>query len=278
MKLKLELPEIETYRRDIEREFVGRKIKAVDPKVMTLFPEIKTKKEVTELIVGSKIESVDRKGMTITVELNNGNYLVIRIGEAAEMSKGSKDRKPKLKMTFSFTQGGDWKIWDSSAQTKILITDAEGLPHALYDEERPGLDLQSQPLSWIEFGRFVIQQDKPLKQLLTDQSIFVGIGDIYSNEILFDAGLMYDRSSSTLSTQEVRRLYRSVAGVLHEAARYGGTSHPDRPFFNMIGEEGLFSQHLAVFDKAGELSPRSRTEILKTRFKNQPVFYCSTQV
>ena len=137
---------------------------------------------------------------------------------------------------------------------------------------------RAQPLSWVEFGKFVIQQDKPLKQLLTDQSIFVGIGDIYSNEILFDAGLMYDRSSATLSTQEVRRLYRSVAGVLHEAARYGGTSHPDRPFTNMIGEEGLFGQHLAVFDKAGDLSPRSRTEILKARFKNQTVFYCSTQV
>lgn len=278
MKLKLELPEIETYRRDLEREFVGRKIKSLDIKAMTLFPEIRTKKEVTELLVGAKIELVDRRGMTISVELNNGNYLVLRLGEAAEMSKGSKDRGPKLKMAISFTQGGDWKIWDSSAQTELLITDKEGLPHALYDEKRPGLDLQSQPLSWIEFGKFVIQQDKPLKQLLTDQSIFVGIGDIYSNEILFDAGLMYDRSSATLSTQEVRRLYRSVAGVLHEAARYGGTSHPDRPFFNMIGEEGLFSQHLAVFDKAGELSPRSRTEILKTRFKNQTVFYCSTQV
>ncbi len=278
MKLKLELPEIETYRRDIEREFIGRKIKDVDIKSMKLFPDIRTKKEASEFLVGNKLETVDRKGMTIYIGMDNGWFIVLRPGAFAAMTKGSKDQGGKLKIAFSFTQGGDMRLWETADETTISIVSKDDLPAAIFDDKRPGLDLQSQPVSWIEFGKFVVSQNMPLKTLLTDQSVFVGIGDIYSNEILFDAGLRYDRESGGLSTQEVRRLYRSVSSILHEAARFGGTSLEDRPFFNMIGEEGQYASQLAVFGRTGELSPRSRTEIQKTRFKNQTVFYCNTQV
>jgi formamidopyrimidine-DNA glycosylase len=118
----------------------------------------------------------------------------------------------------------------------------------------------------------------PLKLLLTDPEVFVGIGDIYSNEILFDSGLRHDRVSAELSTQEIRRLYRSVVGIMHDAIKYRGTSLEDRPFVDLTGSPGEFADHLAVYGKQGELSPRSREPIQKTSFKHQVVFYCNTQV
>jgi formamidopyrimidine-DNA glycosylase len=118
----------------------------------------------------------------------------------------------------------------------------------------------------------------PLKLLLTDPEVFVGIGDVYSNEILFDAGLRHDRVAAELSTQEIRRLYRSVVGILHDAIKYRGTSLEERPFFDLSGAPGEFGEHLAVYGKAGDLSPRSREPIRKTSFKHQVVYFCNTQV
>ena len=98
------------------------------------------------------------------------------------------------------------------------------------------------------------------------------------SEILFDAGLRYNRTADSLSMQELRRLYRSVVGILHDAIKYRGVSLDERPFLDLAGNPGEYTEHLAVYGKAGELSPRSRLPIEKATFKGKTVFYCSTQV
>ena len=65
-------------------------------------------------------------------------------------------------------------------------------------------------MSWIDFGRMLIAKPVKLKALLMDQKFIAGIGNIYSDEILYAAGLRYDRMSDTLTTQEIRRLYRAM--------------------------------------------------------------------
>jgi len=117
-----------------------------------------------------------------------------------------------------------------------------------------------------------------LKALLTDDSVIVGLGDIYSDEVLFHAGLLYDRGSATLSTQEVRRLYRALSETVHDAIKYRGTSIESRPFVDVYGEPGDFGIHLAVYGRAGELSPRSRAPIQRVKLKGRWVYYCDTQV
>ena len=61
-------------------------------------------------------------------------------------------------------------------------------------------------MSWTRFGDLLSAKKTKLKPLLMDQKFVAGIGNIYSDEILFSAGLRYDRSSDSLSSQEVRRL------------------------------------------------------------------------
>jgi formamidopyrimidine-DNA glycosylase len=117
-----------------------------------------------------------------------------------------------------------------------------------------------------------------LKQLLCDDSIVVGIGDVYSDEVLFHAGLLYNRMSNTLTTQEVRRLYRSLVETVHDAVKYRGTSIENRPFVDVFGVPGDFGDHLAVYGLAGELSPRSRAPIQRIKIRGRWVYYCNTQV
>jgi formamidopyrimidine-DNA glycosylase len=89
---------------------------------------------------------------------------------------------------------------------------------------------------------------------------------------------MYDRRANALSTQELRRLNRSITTILHDAIKYRGTTLGDRPFHDIEGKPGGYSEHIAVYGKEGQLSPRSRAPILKSKFKGHTVFYCSTQV
>ena len=276
----LELPEIETLRRDLDRETASRKIKAAEAVVLKSLPGIKQRKDFDKNLVGAKILAAERRGLHILLRLDNEHTIVVQLGENGRLERtATKDaRADDIVAVLTFTQGGDLRIGDRKGTSSVRVVHDDDLVNVLPSDDEIGLDLLEHPLSWVDFGRMMRTHKGPLKLLLTDPSIFVGIGDIYSNEILFDAGLRHDRVSAELSTQEIRRLYRSVVGILHDAIKYRGTSLEDRPFLDLAGAPGEFADHLAVYGKAGELSPRSREPIQKTSFKHQIVFYCKTQV
>ncbi len=277
---KLELPEIEVLRRDLEREIANRKVKSVELKSLKSLNGVKTKKDFTENLIGAKFVTVDRLGLHLIAHMNNEHSLVIELGENSSMIRCTSRTKTTgdTEVTITFTQGGDLRVADPDGTCNIALVLTEELASVLPDPASQGLDLLASPVSWIDFGRHVLRRNDPLKVLLTDESVFVGIGAVYSDEILFDAGLMYDRKSSELSTQELRRLNRSLVGILHDAIKYGGTNLEDRPFADLNGNVGLYSEHLAVYQKQGELSQRSRLPIKKAQFKGKPVYFCTTQV
>ncbi len=277
---ELELPEIETLRRDVEREFSGRKVKGCDVEVLKTFPGLKTKAELGQVLTGAKVEQAYRHGLIIVIEFDNEIAMMITLGENGRLEKKTGKDKPSQDLVgaINFTQGGNLHIIDKKGSSSVVLVAQEDLAEALPDPSTMGLDLLAEPLSWVDFGRLMHAEDSPLRLLLIDPMVFVGIGEIYANEILFDSGLRYDRTSGGLSTQEVRRLYRSVVGILHDAIKHRGTSLEERPFADLSGAPGEFADHLAVYGKAGAPSPRSREPIKKTSFKHQVVYYCTTQV
>ncbi|MEL7206782.1 MAG: DNA-formamidopyrimidine glycosylase family protein [Actinomycetota bacterium] len=277
---KLELPEIETLRRDLEREVVGRKVKSVEVLALKSMPRHKTKKVFETPMVGAKIASVSRRGLALVLAFDNEQTLVVELGEEGRLSRvASKTaRDDNTAAVITFTQNGDLRLHDVGGTSAFSLVPTEEMDEFWAEQPPLGLDLHEQPVSWVQFGQLIMSRKTPLKLLLTDSEVFVGIGDIYSNEILFDAGLRHDRMCNELSTQEIRRLYRSVVGIIHDAIKYGGTSLETRPFTDLNGKPGEYTEHLAVYGRAGELSPRSRVPIQKTSFKHQVVYYCNTQV
>ena len=276
----LELPEIETLRRDLERETAGRKVKAVEAVVLKPLKGIKQRKDFGTNLVGAKVVTAERHGLTLLLRLDNEHTMVIDLGENGRLERvASKEAQADdVAAVITFTQGGDLRFADRKGSSTLQVVADDELDEVLPAAEAMGLDLLESPLSWVDFGRMMLAHKAPLKLLLTDPEVFVGIGDVYSNEILFDAGLRHDRVAAELSTQEIRRLYRSVVGILHDAIKYRGTSLEDRPFLDLTGSPGEYADHLAVYGKAGDLSPRSREPIRKTSFKHQVVYFCNTQV
>jgi formamidopyrimidine-DNA glycosylase len=120
----------------------------------------------------------------------------------------------------------------------------------------------------------VAHRTDKLKPLLMDQSFIVGLGDVYTDEILYDAGLRPDREVSTLSTMEIRRLYRSLVEILHEATKHHGTSVDGHPFVDLNGKAGSFQEELQVWGRAGEACRRCRGTVGKSRSGGRTTFAC----
>lgn len=277
---QLELPEIDTYRRDLERDIVGRKIKEVEAKALKCMPLHRTKKSLSEPLIGAKVELVERHGLQILIGLNNEYTMVVELGDQAYLRRvpSRTEEVSDLQLTVTFTQGGDLRLVDSDGGSSVSVVPTEDLAEVLTPADELGLDLMVSPVTWMEFRQIVLVRNDKLKGMLISPDAFVGIGPIYSDEILFAAGLKHDRHCSSLTTQEVRRLYQAIVGVMHDAIKYRGTSLEKRPFFDLTGAEGEYADHLSVYQRDGDLSPRSRKPIRKAVFQKKPVYFCDTQV
>lgn len=266
-------------RRDLEREVVGRKVKEAAAAGMSMLPRYKNRKQFSSQLDGAKINGVVRQGEFILFPLDNEHILVVRMGTGMLRRNANKDKEePGTEITITFTQGGQLRYINSDGEGEVAVVAAEEIMGEFPDLNDPAIDAIDSPLSWLAFRDLIESHPTSLKELLTDGKALISIGSIYADEVLFDSGLRYDRSSTSLSTQEVRRLYRSLVETLHNVIKYRGTTLEDRPWADVFGEPGVYDQHLQVYAREGELSPRSRTPIQRVKYKGEWTYYCETQV
>ncbi len=277
--MKAELPELELIRRDLERELIGRKVKEASAAGMAALPRYKNRKSFAAQLEGTKITAVHRLGEYLLFPLDSEDIFVIRTGEGMLRRNANKDKEEKgTEIVVTFTQGGQLRYIDEDGTGEVAVVPKDDVMSEFPDLNDPAIDAIDTPLSWLSFRDILEQETTTLKEVLTNGKVLVGIGPMYADEVLFDAGLRYDRKSTSLSTQEVRRLYRSLVETMHNVIKYRGTTLEDRPWADVFGEPGTFDQHLQVFGRDGELSPRSRTPIQRSKFKGEWTYYCETQV
>jgi len=273
----LELPEVEVLRRDLEREVVGRKVKSVEIKSMAALARYKNRKAFTSLLEGVKFSAVARKGLRLLITLDNEQTLAISVGNGSLRKISGKEKNlPVAEMTITFVQGGSLIYVMNGPGADFVVVPTEGIDTALPEFEHLGFDPVEIPISWGLFGELLLRLPSNLKHFLTDQSIMAGIGELYADEILFNAGVRHDRRSETLSSQEVRRLYRAVVETLHDAIKYRGTSLPENGYVDLFGKPGEYRPQ--VYGRDGQRSPRSRNFIQKVKFEGRWTYFCDTQV
>jgi len=272
-----ELPEIETFRRGLERETVGRRIKSVDVPVAKAVQRNGSRKAFQARLEGVKIKSVDRRGSLLVFTLDSGEVLVVDIGTSGRLLRAApKDEVAKdTQIVVSFTQGGQLRMADAEGVAEAFVV----TPDLLLDEAPQlghlGLDPVASPVSWTAFAQSLVNhRNEKLKPLLMDQSFVVGLGGLYADEILHDAGLRPDREVSTVSTMEIRRLYRSLVEILHEATKHHGTSTEQHPFTDLLGKEGGFQEELQVWGRDGEPCRRCRQTVTKQRSGGRVTYWC----
>ncbi len=271
-----ELPEVETIRRELDREVVGKRVKAVEATNAKVLGPHKTAKEFVAKLDGVKFSGVERRGRYLLFKLDSGDLLVCNLGNTGQLRRAqAKDPVADgTHVVITFTQAGQLRFVDPRGSGELLVTTPDELPAAVPELAELGFDPVDTPLAWTVFGEMLLKRNTKLKTLLMDQKFMAGIGNIYSDEILFAAGLRYDRTASGLSTQEIRRLYRSVVETLHDAVKYRGSTLADQGYVDLFGKAGDYQEHHKVYARDGQACRRCRTPIQKVRFTNRTTYYC----
>ena len=272
-----ELPEVETVRRGLEREVVGKRIKSVDVTGMRSIRRHANKKDFASHLEGAKVKTARRRGKYLVLGLDSGVVLVAHLRMSGQLRR-AQPKDPAIKHThvvITFTQGGQLRFVDPRTFGEMFVTVPDELTSELPELADLGFDPVDQPVSVTEFARRLLgRPDTKLKALLMEQSFISGIGNIYSDEILWEAGLQWHRTPRQLSNMEIRRLFRAIVEILHEAVKHRGSTLSDQQYVDVLGRAGDYQQFHNVYDRAGQTCNRCRATIAKEKFQGRSTFYC----
>jgi formamidopyrimidine-DNA glycosylase len=271
-----ELPEVETIRRDIEKEFVNKRIRKVEVTGTRSVRRHHDPKDFVARTEGRKLVSTRRRGKYLLLKLDSGDVVVAHLGMSGQLLRASP-KDPMAKHThvvLSFVGAPQLRFVDPRTFGELFVTAPERLEEEVPELAHLGFDPIDEQMAWTSFGGLLAARKAKLKPLLMDQRFVAGIGNMYADEILFTAGLRHDRNSDTLTPQEIRRLYRAVVETLQEAIKHRGSSLADEQYRDIFGDVGEFQRLHNVYDREGEACPRCRSTIVRVKANGRSSFFC----
>lgn len=271
-----ELPEVETIRRDIDREFANKRIKKVEVTGVRSVRRHENPNDFVTRVEGRTMVSTRRRGKYLLLKLDNSDVLVAHMGMSGQLLRASpKDPLGKhTHVVFSFVSGTQLRFVDPRTFGELFVTTPDRLEQDVPELAHLGFDPLDDQMAWTRFGDLLQARKAKLKPLLLDQRFVAGIGNMYADEILFTAGLRHDRNSDRLTPQEVRRLYRSIVETLQEAIKHRGSSLADEQYRDIFGEVGDFQRLHNVYDREGQACPRCRSTIVRVKANGRSAFFC----
>lgn len=263
-----ELPEVETVKNSLKNYVLNRKILKVDVlyKGIINYPSVK---EFIEKITNQTILDVKRRG----------KYLVFVLEDYNLISHLKMEGKYFIKDKYEITKH-DHVIFTLDNNIYLIYNDTRKfgkmyLINKEYDNNSPlnilGLEPWDKELT-ISYLKDKLNRNIAIKTLLLDQTIIVGIGNIYADEILFLSKINPLRKGYTLTNLELENIIKYTKEVLEKAISQGGTTI--RTYSSVNGIHGLFQQELLVHGKTSNC-PNCQEQILKIRVGGRGTYYCN---
>lgn len=265
-----ELPEVETIVRCLRSRLTGREIEAI----RVLFPPLIRNGGLSGLkrFEGTRLVGLRRRGKMIIFDCRNGFSLLFHLKMTGQLLLCPKtaplDKHTRLVISF---RGAARELRFRDVRKfgfiRCLKTAEAGAAPELKNlgPEPLGLDLHS-------FRRLLDGRRGRLKSRLLDQSFLAGIGNIYADEILFEAKLHPAFDISCLLPGQIKRLWRSIQFILDEAIAARGTSVRD--FQDGDGLEGSFQAQLRVYGREGQPCLRCSGTIVRLRLAGRSSHVC----
>lgn len=265
-----ELPEVETVRRGLALRLEGNTFSGAVCRVAGLrlpFPL-----GLNELLAGQQLYSVERRAKYLLLRCDGGT-LILHLGMSGylrvldrEVPPGKHDHLDLL-----FSTGQILRFNDARRFGLLLWTTDDPQNHPLL------AGLGPEPFDAIFTGDYLHERARgrtvPVKALIMDQRIVVGVGNIYAGEALFLAGIHPARGAGRISLERYRRLAAVIRSVLGEAIAAGGTTIRD--FSDSDGKPGYFSLSLRVYGREGEPCPKCGLKIRQERIGGRSSFFCT---
>lgn len=226
------------------------------------------------LIAGQRVTGVGRRGKFIDIALDSGLRLFIHLmmtGRLVFRDAAHPNERPRfLRCVFTFEGGAELCIGDQRKWARIVCLPAgqiEAHPHF----RALGVDVLTDEFTFARF-RSLLTSRRPLHTFLLDQSRLSGLGNIYVNEALYQAGLHPLRRAGALTDNEAMALYHAIRHVVREAVRQLGTSFAD--YWMPDGTPGEFQNFLHVFRRKGEPCLRCGALIERIGMGGRGAFFC----
>lgn len=263
-----EWPEMETYRNLLNERICGRKIASV------IVNRDKTVNEppaqFAETLVHREILFVERRAKYLLFHLDDGNRLLLHLMLGGWLAYGSEAPQPDraFQVIIEFDDGN--RLFFGGLRLGYLHRlSAKAAKTQLQDLGPDPFD------GWLTPERFHARLTKgraKLKSALIAQDRISGIGNCYSDEICFEAGLHPFTPVSSLDRSETARLYAAMTRVLNEALAHGG--YMDRPLDANDRLTGGYGVMLRVYDREGEPCVRCGTPITKEELSSRKTYFC----
>ncbi len=299
-----ELPEVEYTARQLRGSIIGATIE--EPQVFwTRAVGHPMVEDFRVQIAGRTIEGVRRRGKFLLIDLSGellmtvhrrmtGNFLLLPAGWLVDESLRERDRAAWDVQGPTFTREGAKPdeygsklkycrvAWLFSDGRRLLFTDPRKFGRielwAREQEQEALRGLGPEPLDEQfdveEFTRALASRKTGIKQVLLDQGIVAGIGNIYANEALYYAGIHPLRKANSLSNDEVRKLREGIVAVLTLGIEHGGTSFND--YRDLWGEVGDNYGHVRVYHQEGKPCARCGTTVERMVIAQRSAHFCPT--
>jgi formamidopyrimidine-DNA glycosylase len=271
-----ELPEVETIRIQLEKFLVGRKIIDVEVRSRKILADGE------ENLLGRKIVGARRFGKVIVVDLDNGYSLLIHLKLTGQLLYQGLDLPGKhTHVIFSLDSGKKLYFNDLRKFGWIKITKSKEVVADSFIGKlgpEPLVSTRGKPpvgqahLTLEKFREILAKTSRSIKVLLMDQAKISGLGNIYTNEALWLAGINPKRPSSSLSSSEAQKLYDAILKVLKQGLKWGGAS--DQAYLQPSGEEGKYQEHFLIYGRQGQFCSRCKNKIKKFSLGGRGTYVC----
>lgn len=291
-----ELPEVQTVVNDLNKKIIGRRISGVwfdTPKIIK-----KPKPEDLKLkIKGLRITEVKRRGKNILVYLTEtkgqkpktknyillihqkmtghllyGKWQIINY-KVIPVSKGPLREKVNayIHLIFYLDNGMQLALSDLRKFAKALLGTREEIEN-LPELQKMGPEPLDKSFKVDKFVSLIKAQKRKIKQVLMDPYVIAGIGNIYSDDILWQAKIHPLRRANELTTNELKRLYAAMRQIFKKALELRGTSISD--FRDTAGKIGFYGDKRLVYQREGEPCNRCQTPIKRVKISGRSAHFC----
>ena len=268
-----ELPEVETVCRGLKTSLTGTCIKNLQLRrkdLRTPFPA-----NFAQKLAGRRIKNITRRAKYLLFELDNGLVLIAHLGMTGRFSVNPK--APKTYATHDdviFTLDDNRVvIYNDARRFGVMdIAAANALPsHPLLSHLGP--EPLEKTFSPAYLKSALSKRKAPIKPVLMDQELVVGVGNIYASEALFLAGISPLTPAHKVA-DKAPLLIKCIRKVLQDAITSGGSSMRD--FLHVSGEAGYFQHQFNVYGREGEGCTTCKTPITAITQAGRSSFYCAT--
>jgi len=269
-----ELPEVEVMLHQLRERILGSRIKEIQ-----LYREdiIQSGRSSLPWYEESTIQALSRQGKSLVFTCHKNNqrrYLLAELGMTGlflfHPSNVRHTKHLHLKLNLDDCLESTLYYWNPRRFGRIHLFNAEQL--STFCRRRFGPDVCS--ISQDEFCLLVKKSRGRIKALLLNQHTLAGIGNIYANETLFQAGIHPYAKGNRLTHKTIRRLYHAIQSILKEAIQWGGSTIQD--FNAPNGLIGRYQERHAVYHKAGTPCPHGCSTSIVRLTDERSSFICKT--